>query len=141
MEEKFSGKDSSETLKPSPDVWKGKIVDVDGKYFLEVGGPRRQKIPLGSLVEASLPKEALGKSVEFIMGDAKPSVVGIKAKAEGEMGACYFILCYLPRDIFGNIDVRNVSPIVDKQTRVSLAKTLLNENVITQVDYDRMVSF
>jgi hypothetical protein len=115
-----------------------KIVVENEEYFLEVdsGSKRAQKFPLGPIVGSTLPKEAIGNDVELIMSsEERPFVVGVKLPDI----RCYLILCYFPRDIFGQIEYGRTIPLIDNDARTKIAQRLLDENVITTEDYDRMV--
>lgn len=128
----------------------GKIVVENGEYFLEIGtgsevhkeavgvsGPK--KFPLGPIVESTIPQEAIGKNAELIMStDQRSSLVGVKIPDLA--GRCYFILCYVPVDIFNRADFGKIIPIVDTNVRTAVAKKLLDEKVITAENYERMVN-
>lgn len=115
-----------------------KIVVENEEYFLEVenGTRRAQKFPLGPVVGSTVPKEAIGSDAELIMSsDHRPFVVAVKVP----LVRCYLILCYFPRDIFGQVEYGRALPLIDKDVRTTIAQKLLDEKVITADDYDRMV--
>lgn len=116
----------------------GTVVRDKEKYFLEmiVGRDKKERLPLGSMLDEAQLKELVGKDVEILYSDPKPSVVGILTK----MQRCYFILCYYPpapwRDTIGT-----VVPLVDKGVRTQVADKLLNEGVISKEVHGKIVQF
>jgi len=106
----------------------GKIVVENENYFLDVGSVSRgQKYPLGPILASSIQKEMVGEKVELIMSsDIMPSVMGIKFPDRSP------VICYMIMETFDK-------SLVNTNVRIELAKKLLEEKVITEEDYERMV--
>lgn len=111
----------------------GKVIEKQGEFFLETEG--KPALALSPIVDEAQLKEMVGKDVEILYTDPKPSIVGIKTSLGHR---CYFILCYVPIDIFGKVDDRVTIPVLEASARVRIAEKLLKAGTIDQATFERM---
>ena len=114
----------------------GTVVHTEGKYFLEVGVERakKEKLPLGSMLDEAHLKELVGKDVEVLYSNPMPSIVGVLTK----LPHCYFILCYYPPAPWKEM-IGTVVPLVDKGVRTQVADKLLKEGAISEEVHGKIV--
>jgi hypothetical protein len=102
----------------------GTVVLKDGTYFLEAEGKLRP-IPISPKTQPAQLKGLVGQKVEIVYSEATSFVAGLV------VGGRIPILCYFPRD-------PDLS-VVDEGARATLAKQFLNEGVLSQENYTKLV--
>lgn len=125
----------------------GKIVEIDGDYFLETSGvkaatrkerARREKdlIKIGSAGEKARYAKLVGQKAEVILSEPIRSVIGIavEPKLPDDRFPCYFILCYIPVPWFWRL------PIMNKELIAPLAKQFLEEGILSQENFNKVIN-
>lgn len=113
----------------------GTVGFKEGKYFLEVAG-RREELPVGIVAEEAQLKELVGQEVEVLYSEPRRVVVGLIAKELPPI-TCYipwwrrWHTCYLPAPW--------VLRGVEKEVRANLAKQFLEEGLISEEVFERLV--
>jgi hypothetical protein len=74
-------------------VVKGKVVQKEGKYFLDVAG-KMEELPIGLFTDEGFLKEQAGQEVEVFYSTPRPFVVAIKP-----MGIPGIITCNMIAEI------------------------------------------
>jgi hypothetical protein len=107
---------------------KGKVVQKEGKYFLDVAG-KMEELPVGLLADQRFLKEQVGQEVEVLYSIPKPHVVALKT-----LKIPRIILCNIPApEWLGNIITHPSAEMT-----VSVATRLLKEGFITQEVFDKI---
>ena len=122
----------------------GIIVEVEGDYFLQTSGVRTAKktkreqkemIKIASAAEKEKYSKLVGQKAEVILSEPVRSVIGIAVEPKYPLGfPCYFILCYIPVPWFWNV------PIIDKELLQPLANQFLEEGILSQENFNRVMN-
>lgn len=113
----------------------GKIVAVEGQYFLETADPNNAKkqlmVPLSSIADQEKLEPAAGKQVTVVLSEPQRYIVAIDAS--DTILKRKRILCYVPAPQW--LTTLTVDPAMAK----SIAKNLLDQKAISQATFNQIV--
>jgi len=111
----------------------GTVVFKEGKYFLEVEG-RREELLVGLVADEAQLRKLVGQEVEVLYSEPRRVVVGLVAREIGPI-LCYvrppWPVCYYP--------IPWILRGVEREVRVNLAKRFLEEGLISEEVYAKLV--
>jgi hypothetical protein len=110
----------------------GKILQKEGKYFLDVGG-KQEELPLGFLTDRKFLNEQAGKEVEVIYTIPKSFVAAIRFPGRPPIVTCNMIAGPFLR---GETVVTQPSPAVTH----NVATALLEGGFISREVFEKLVA-